>query len=136
MSKSCDKAVFKIKGRPTLFIPLKEVSIKQVSNDDLFDGRGQNKDTLTKQKKVIEEKKRRTLANKKIFEDLERQADEDMLKDSERIKGKGRIFGGRKSLEAKQYRLVPFEQKRWYKLVSISKLATLQHILKLKYIIL
>ena len=109
MSKSCDKAVFKIKGRPTLFIPLKEVSIKQVSNDDLFDGRGQNKDTLTKQKKVIEEKKRRTLANKKIFEDLERQADEDMLKDSERIKGKGRIFGGGKSQKAKQYRLVQFK---------------------------
>ena len=106
LSKSCDKAVFKIKGRPTLFIPLKEVSIKDASKDNLFDGRGQNKETLTKQKKVIEEKKRRTLANKKIFEDLERQADEDMLKDSERIKGKGRIFGAGRSQKAKQYRYV------------------------------
>ena len=97
--------MFKIKGRPTLFIPLKEVSIKDTSKDSLFDGRGQNKDTLTKQKKVIEEKKRKTLANKKIFEDLERQADEDMLKDSERIKGKGRIFGAGRSQKAKQYRL-------------------------------
>ena len=96
--------MFKIKGRPTLFIPLKEVSIKDASKDCLFDGRGQNKDTLTKQKKVIEEKKRKTLANKKIFEDLERQADEDMLKDSERIKGKGRIFGAGRSQKAKQYR--------------------------------
>ena len=104
LSKSCDKAVFKIKGRPTLFIPLKEVSIKDASKDNLFDGRGQNKETLTKKKKVIEEKKRRTLANKKIFEDLERQADEDMLKDSERIKGKGRIFGAGRSQKAKQYR--------------------------------
>ena len=54
----------------------------------------------------LEDKKRKTLANKKIFEDLERQADEDMLKDSERIKGKGRIFGGAKSQLAKQYRYV------------------------------
>ena len=109
LSKSCDKAVFKIKGRPTLFIPLKEVSIKQISNDDLFDGRGQNKETLNKQKKVLEEKKRKTLANKKIFEDLERQADEDMLKDSERIKGKSRIFGTGKSQKAKQYRYLSFQ---------------------------
>ena len=106
LSKSCDKAVFKIKGRPTLFIPLKEVSIKQVSKDDLFDGRGQNKETLNKQKKILEDKKRKTLANKKIFEDLERQADEDMLKDSERIKGKSKLFGGGKSQKAKQYRYV------------------------------
>ena len=110
LSKSCDKAVFKIKGRPTLFIPLKEVSIKQISNDDLFDGRGQNKETLNKQKKVLEEKKRKTLANKKIFEDLERQADEDMLKDSERIKGKSRIFGAGKSQKAKQYRYLSFQK--------------------------
>ena len=104
VSKSCDKAVFKIKGRPTLFVPLKEVSIKQVSKDDLFDGRGQNKETLIKQKKVLEDKKRKTLTNKKIFEDLERQADEDMLKDSERPKGKGMVFGSGKSQKAKQYR--------------------------------
>ena len=88
---------------------MKEVSIKQISNDDLFDGRGQNKETLNKQKKVLEEKKRKTLANKKIFEDLERQADEDMLKDSERIKGKSRIFGAGKSQKAKQYRYLSFQ---------------------------
>ena len=111
LSKSCDKAVFKIKGRPTLFIPLKEVSIKQISKDDLFDGRGQNKETLTKQKKVLEDKKRKTLANKKIFEDLERQADEDMMKDSERIKGKTRIFGGGRSQKAKQYRYLLLNDK-------------------------
>ena len=72
----------------------------------MFDGRGQNKDTLNRQKKGLEEKKRKTLANKKIFEDLERQADEDMLKDSERIKGTTKIFGGGKSQKAKQYRYI------------------------------
>jgi hypothetical protein len=85
-------------------VPLKEVAIKQVSKEDLYDGRGQNKETLISQKKVLEEKKRKTLANKKIFEDLEKQADEEMLKDSERSKGKAKIFGGGKSQKAKQYR--------------------------------
>ena len=104
LSKSCDKAVFKIKGKPTLLIPLKEVSIKQVSKDDLFDGRGQNKETLSKQKKVLEETGKNTVANKKIFKDLERRADEDMLQDSDRSKGSSMTFGGVKSQKAKQYR--------------------------------
>ena len=56
-----------------MFIPLKEVDIKMTaSNEMLLDGMGQSKETLAKQKKVLEEKKRKTLANKKIFEDLER----------------------------------------------------------------
>ena len=70
----------------------------------LLDGMGQSKETLAKQKKVIEEKKRKTLANKKIFEDLERQADEELQKDLDRPKGQARIFGGNKSKEAKEFR--------------------------------
>ena len=54
MSKNCEKAVFKIKGRPTLFIPLKEVNVAAASAsvDGLFDGAGQSNETLQKQKKV------------------------------------------------------------------------------------
>ena len=70
----------------------------------LLDGMGQSKETLAKQKKVLEEKKRRTLANKKIFEDLERQADEELQKDLDRPKGQARIFGGSRSKEAKEFR--------------------------------
>jgi len=74
LSRSCDKAAFKIRGRPTLFVPLKEISdIKQTAN--LIDGKGQNSETLAKQKKQLEEKKRKTLANAKIFEELERQVE-------------------------------------------------------------
>ena len=105
VSKSCEKAVFKIKGKPTLFIPLKEVDIYQGSaRDKLYDGRGQSKETLNKQKQAAEAKKRKTLANKKIFEDLEKQADEEMLKDLEqRPAGKGRRRGNR-TKEAQKYR--------------------------------
>ena len=102
-----------MRGKPTLFIPLKEVDIKATANTEmLLDGMGQSKETLAKQKKVLEEKKRRTLANKKIFEDLERQADEELQKDLDRPKGEARIFGGAKSKEAKEYRqkLAQFRQ--------------------------
>ena len=37
MSKNCEKAVFKIKGRPTLFVPLKEVNIKSSRDDEFYD---------------------------------------------------------------------------------------------------
>ena len=47
----------------------------------LLNGSGQNPETLTRQKKILEEKKRKTLANAKIFEELERQADEALEKD-------------------------------------------------------
>ena len=104
VSKSCDKAIFKIRGRPTLCIPLKEVNVKIDSKDVFFDGLGQTNETLVRQKKILEDKKRKTLANKKIFEDLEKQAEEEFIKDSERVKGKIRIFGGGKSQKAKQYR--------------------------------
>ncbi len=88
-----------------MFIPLKEVDIKVTANNELLlDGLGQSKETLAKQRKVLEEKKRRTLANKKIFEDLERQADEELQKDLDRPKGQSRIFGGKKSKEAKEFR--------------------------------
>ena len=83
---------------------MKEVDIKAAASQNLLDGLGQSKDTLSKQKKILDEKKKRTLANKKIFEDLERQADEDLQKDMERPKGNGRIFGAGKSKEAKEYR--------------------------------
>ena len=65
---------------------MKEVDIKAAASQNLLDGLGQSKDTLSKQKKILDEKKKRTLANKKIFEDLERQADEDLQKDMERPK--------------------------------------------------
>ena len=105
VSKSCDKAIFKIKGRPTLFVPLNEVDLCQASKKGkLYDGRGQNKETLTRQKQALEAKKRKTLTNKKIFEDLEKQADEEMMKDLERPAGKARVAGGKKSKQAQQYR--------------------------------
>ena len=47
----------------------------------LMNGTGQNPETLTRQKKILDEKKRKTLANAKIFEELERQADEALDKD-------------------------------------------------------
>ena len=93
-----------VRGKPTLFIPLKEVDIKTTASQNLLDGLGQSKETLSKQKKILEEKKKRTLANKKIFEDLERQADEELQKDIDRPKGSGRMFGAGKSKEAKEYR--------------------------------
>ena len=95
---------FIVRGKPTLFIPLKEVDIKTTASQNLLDGLGQSKETLSKQKKILEEKKKRTLANKKIFEDLERQADEELQKDIDRPKGSGRMFGAGKSKEAKEYR--------------------------------
>lgn len=104
LSRSCDKAAFKIRGRPTLFVPLKEISdVKQTAN--LFDGSGQNPETLSKQKKMLEEKKRKTLANAKIFEELERQADEELSKDTERPAGnRAKFIGTAKTREARQYR--------------------------------
>ena len=47
----------------------------------LINGSGQNSETLNRQKKILEDKKRKTLANAKIFEELERQADEEFNKD-------------------------------------------------------
>lgn len=43
LSKNCEKAIFKIKGRPTLFVPLKEVDIKQANGNEcmFFNGSGQ-----------------------------------------------------------------------------------------------
>ena len=93
-----------VRGKPTLFVPLKEVDIKATASGNLLDGLGQSKETLSKQKKILDEKKKRTLANKKIFEDLERQADEELQKDLDRPKGNARIFGAGKSKEAKEYR--------------------------------
>lgn len=55
---------------------------------ELHDGRGQNKDTLGRQKAALEQKKRRTMVNKKIFEDLEKRADEELDKDMERKDGR------------------------------------------------
>ena len=42
INKNCDKAIFKIKGRPTMFIPLKESDISKSEGRELFDGKGQN----------------------------------------------------------------------------------------------
>ena len=86
-----------------MFIPLKESDISQADRNNLFNGKGQNKETLGRQKKVLEEKKKKMFATRKIFEDLEKAGDEEMLNDQDRPKGKARIFGGI-SKEAKQYR--------------------------------
>jgi hypothetical protein len=67
------------RGKPTLFVPLKELS--DVKSASLINGSGQNSETLNRQKKILEDKKRKTLANAKIFEELERQADEEFNKD-------------------------------------------------------
>ena len=53
---------------------------------------------------VLEDQAKRSLANKKIFEDLEKKAEDEMLRDTEKIKGKTRVFGGGKSKKAKEYR--------------------------------
>ncbi|TRY61200.1 hypothetical protein TCAL_03203 [Tigriopus californicus] len=120
VAKGCDKAIFKMKGKPTLFVSLREIDMENrpgqgSSNNGLdyegkvfFDGRGQSKDTLSKQRQAIESKKRKTLANKKIFEDLERQADEQMQRDLEisaARDGGGKAETQRKRIrEAKKYR--------------------------------
>ncbi|CAB4061504.1 unnamed protein product [Lepeophtheirus salmonis] len=84
VSKNCDKVMFKIRGKPTLFVNLKEVDSKNnnIGDSPIFNGGGQSKETLSKQKKVLDEKKRKKnkLLNKKIFEDLEKKADDDMDK--------------------------------------------------------
>ena len=67
------------RGKPTLFVPLKE--ILDVKSASLINGSGQNAETLSKQKKTLEDRKRKTMANAKIFEELERQADEEYSKD-------------------------------------------------------
>jgi len=103
ISKNCDKAIFKIKGRPTMFIPLKESDIKKVEGKNLYNGKGQNKETINRQKKVQADKKKKMFATRKIFEDLEKAADDELFNDQDRPKGKARIFGGI-SKEAKQYR--------------------------------
>ena len=82
---------------------MQEVNIK-AEGEGLFEGTGQDTDTLEKQKKVLEEKANRSKVNKKIFEDLEKKAEDEMIRDSEKIKGKARVFGGAKSKKAKDYR--------------------------------
>ncbi len=67
------------RGKPTLFVPLKE--ILDVKTASLINGSGQNSETLTRQKKILEDRKRKTLANAKIFEELERKGDEELSKD-------------------------------------------------------
>jgi hypothetical protein len=111
INKNCDKAIFKIRGRPTMFIPLKESDISKNEGRDLLDGKGQNKETLGRQKKILADKKKKMFATRKIFEDLEKAADEEMMNDQDRPKGKARIFGGI-SREARQYRqkLVDFKE--------------------------
>ena len=114
ISKNLDKAIFKMKGRPTMFIPLKESDTNKVVGDKrLYNGTGQSKETLAKQKKVLDDKKKKMFAQRKIFEDLEKAADEELLNDQDRPKGKARIFGGI-SKEAKQYRQKLADFKEMY----------------------
>merc|ERR1711953_1453931 len=114
ISKNLDKAIFKMKGRPTMFIPLKESDTNKVVGDRrLYNGTGQNKETLGKQKKVLDDKKKKMFAQRRIFEDLEKAADEELLNDQDRPKGKARIFGGI-SKEAKQYRQKLADFKEMY----------------------
>lgn len=114
INKNCDKAIFKIKGRPTMFIPLKESDItKSDHKEHLYDGKGQSKETLGRQKKVLDDKKKKMFATRKIFEDLEKAADEELMNDQDRPKGKARIFGGI-SKEARQYRQKLADFKEMY----------------------
>ena len=47
VSKKCDRAVFKMKGRPTLFVPLKEVDVATATaTGNLHDGLGQSRDGI------------------------------------------------------------------------------------------
>lgn len=113
VSKTYDKAILKVRGKPTLFVPLKEMNVQTCQW--LYDGKGQNKETLTKQKQTIENRKRRTLlANRKFFEDLEQQAAEEMLKELERpaSTGRARILNSRRTKRAQQYRerIAKFQQ--------------------------
>merc|ERR1719431_1144623 len=97
-----------------MFIPLKESDItKSDHKEHLYDGKGQNKETLGKQKKVLDDKKKKMFATRKIFEDLEKAADEELLNDQDRPKGKARLFGGI-SKEAKQYRQKLADFKEMY----------------------
>ena len=105
LSKSYDKAIFKIRGKPTFFLPLREVDVCKVMSGTYYDGKGQNKDILSKQKQVIENRKRRTLlASIKIFEDREKQAAEEILRDLERPVGKTKVLGLRRTKRARIFR--------------------------------
>ena len=47
VSKRCDRAVFKMKGRPTLFVPLKEVDVATATaTGNLHDGLGQSRNGI------------------------------------------------------------------------------------------
>ena len=81
--KSVQIILLNFRGKPTLFIPLKEMT--DVKAASLLNGCGQNAEILSRQKKALEDKKRKTLANAKIFEELERQADEALEKDMVRL---------------------------------------------------
>ena len=48
--------VISVRGKPTLFVPLKEVDIKATASGNLLDGLGQSKETLSKQKKILDVK--------------------------------------------------------------------------------
>ena len=112
LSKKCDRAVFKIRGRPTLFVPLKEVDNiggGQQGGHNLYEGLGQSRETLARQRKQAEaaaaRKKKAGTCNKKFFEDLERRADEAAERDEERPEGKGGKWGkGKRTNEAEAYR--------------------------------
>ncbi len=121
LSQSCDRAIFKVKGKRTLFVPLKEVDNNQISGDNvgnkdglgnrdvlnnLYDGKGQSKETLNRQRQEIENRKKKNSANKKMFEDLEKKAENERQKDLERTQqgAKQKVPGGRRSKEAQQYR--------------------------------
>ena len=103
LSKGCDKAMFKVKGKPTLFVPLKEVDMNCGENGEngkaalerLYDGKGQSKETLNKQKQILDQRKKKTVAASKrmIFEDLEKRADEAMQKELNERSPKGHHKG-------------------------------------------
>ena len=117
LSRNCDRAIFKAKGKRTLFVPLKEVdpNAPAKSKDgesadkkrELFNGKGQSKETLNRQRQALASKKKKGLpVNKKVFENLERRAEEEMQREIDQSSKQGnKVSGGSKrSKEAQQYR--------------------------------
>jgi hypothetical protein len=94
VSKGCDRALFKVRGKRTLFVPLEEASdvggsggSKEDKPLHLLDGLGQSAETLKRQKEAAEAaRKKRGIGNpacKKVFEALEKKAGEEMERERE-----------------------------------------------------
>jgi len=96
LSKTCDRVVFKVKGKRTVFLPLEPCG--EIGR--WLDGQGQNAETLKRQRQAEEAaKKKRGIwgdqSSKKVFEALEKKAGEAAAKEKEQWDQHGKK-GGRK----------------------------------------